>query len=151
MFQTSERRTHLHLLCPVTHLNDSLAAFGCTIECSLNWEHQLKFNTGEKRWTLRVIPLLIYLFIYIPLQAFPCWFAFWPRFVGLNCEVAVWMEQLCLRGWPLKRTTNNSFIPGSVHTVSTSRQLSFACTRLHKSWPWPKWCTFVLPFSISLC
>lgn len=143
MFQTSGRRSHLHLLCPVTHLNDSRAAFGC----SFNRQHQLKFNTGAKTGTLWGISLLIYLFIYIPLQAFPCWFAFWPRFVGLNCEAAVWMEQPRLRGWPVKRTTNKSFIHGSVHTGGTSRQLSFACTRLHKSWPWPKWCTFVLPFS----
>lgn len=48
MFQTSERRSHLHLLRRVTHLNDSLAAFGCRVECSFKWEHQLKFNTGEK-------------------------------------------------------------------------------------------------------
>lgn len=51
---------------PVTHLNDSLAAFGCTVECSFNREDQLKFNTGEKTWTPSDFTAYLLVYLYSP-------------------------------------------------------------------------------------
>lgn len=125
-FQTSERTSRLHLLCPVTHLNDSLATFRCTIGCTFNCEHQLKLNKREKTWafrgcklgiSLRVI-LTAYLPVYISCKHLPADLHsgfFWR----LNSKVAVWMEAF---EWLTLKTDNKQIVYSRLGAHSQHQQ-----------------------------